>query len=43
MFHEKRELREQFTRSIEVVDLWLSKMTISIFVTMVGAILVKKG
>jgi hypothetical protein len=28
MFHEKRELREQITCSIEVVGLWLSKMTI---------------
>jgi hypothetical protein len=28
MLHEKRELGEQITRSIEVVDLWLSKMTI---------------
>jgi hypothetical protein len=28
MFHEKRELEEQITHSIEVVDLWLSKMTI---------------
>jgi hypothetical protein len=28
MFQEKTELREQITRSIEVVDLWESKMTI---------------
>jgi hypothetical protein len=28
MFHEMRELREQITHSIEVVNLWLSKMAI---------------
>jgi hypothetical protein len=28
MFHENRELGEQITHSIEVVDHWLTKMTI---------------